>query len=98
LLRRLELVEPLDLAVVDRDDLGLRPGVLERLARLLQLNTLEHVRRQDRDLLALELLLGHRTPFVGVPSSVSGASGSKRDARPGSRPSASGPQWGGHAA
>src|SRR3989442_967191 len=35
--RRVEMVEGPDLAVVDRDDLGRGAGLLERLARLLEL-------------------------------------------------------------
>ena len=52
--RGIEVVEALDLAVVDRDDLDLRARVLERLARLLELDSLEHVCREDRDLLAFQ--------------------------------------------
>ncbi len=70
LVGRVEMVEPLDLAVVDRDDLGLRAGVLERLARLLQLDPLEHVGREDRDLLALQLLLRHSIPPVSLSSRI----------------------------
>src|SRR3954453_9776370 len=60
-----EMVEALDLAWVDRDDLRRRACALERLPRLLEFDTLEHVGREDRDLLACELLLGHtRTSLV----------------------------------
>ena len=52
--RRVEVVEALDLAVVDRDDLDVGSGVFERLARLLELDSLEHVGSEDRDLLAFQ--------------------------------------------
>src|SRR5206468_8892463 len=74
--RRVEVVEPTDLAVVDRDQLGLRSGRLERLARLRQLDLLEHVGREDRDPLAVQL--AHVAPFVAFPCAYRGAAEGKR--------------------
>jgi hypothetical protein len=54
------VVEALELAGLDRDQLRRRAGFLERLARLDELDLLDHVRGDDRDLLPLQLLLGHR--------------------------------------
>src|SRR4051794_21388250 len=59
--RRVEVVEALDLAVFERDDLDLCAGVLECLPRLLELDPLEHVGSEDRDLLALQHV-SHWTP------------------------------------
>src|SRR5207253_5689166 len=56
LARRVEVVEALDLTVVDRDDLDVGAGILARLPRLLQLDPLEHVGSEDRDLLASQHL------------------------------------------
>jgi hypothetical protein len=53
---RIEVVEPLDLAVLEGDDLDRRARVLERLPRLDQLDLLEHVGGEDRHPLALELV------------------------------------------
>jgi hypothetical protein len=61
-----EVVEALDLAVVEADELGLRAGLLERLARLDELHLLDAVGGEDRDLPAFELS-GH----VGSPFRVS---------------------------
>jgi hypothetical protein len=52
--RRLQVHLPdFDLAVVDREKLGLGAGSVQRFARLLQLDSLDPVRPQDRDILAL---------------------------------------------
>jgi hypothetical protein len=61
-----EVVEALDLTVVEADELGLRAGLLERLARLDELHLLDAVGGEDRDLPAFELS-GH----VGSPFRVS---------------------------
>ena len=57
------MVEALDLAVVNRDDLDVGARVLERLPRLLELHSLEHVGREDRDLLAFQHL-SHKDPSL----------------------------------
>jgi hypothetical protein len=54
-----------DLARLDRQQLRRRACLLERLARLLELDPLDHVGGDDRDLLSLQRLLSH------VPSSES---------------------------
>jgi hypothetical protein len=56
------LVEALDLARLQRDELGLGAGLPQGLARLLELDLLEHVGRENRDLLPLELV-AHGSPF-----------------------------------
>src|SRR5207247_4035599 len=48
--------------VLFRSQLGGRPGLLERLARVEELDLLDHVGRDDRDLLPCELPLGHVVP------------------------------------
>jgi hypothetical protein len=50
---QLLLVQRRDLAVVERDELELRAGLLQGLPRLLQLALLVRVGRQEGDLLAL---------------------------------------------
>jgi hypothetical protein len=63
------VIEALDLAVLDRDDLDLGAGVLERIPRLLEFDPLEHVGGQDRDLLPLHRVC-HARPLlrIRVPS------------------------------
>lgn len=56
------MVEALDLAFLERDELRLGAGVLERLARLDELDLLEHVRGEDRDSLAVQVRHA-KTPF-----------------------------------
>src|SRR4051794_26519238 len=75
--RRVEVVEALDLAVFERDDLDLCALVLERLPRFLELDPLEHVGGEDRDLLAFQHV-SHWTP----PWSVSVAQRLPGTARP----------------
>jgi hypothetical protein len=50
------VVARLDLAVVDRHQFDIRPGVGDRGPRLLELDAFDAVRRQDRDLLPGELI------------------------------------------
>jgi hypothetical protein len=45
----------LDLALFEADELGRRAGVVERLARLDELDLLHAVGGEDRDLLAVQL-------------------------------------------
>src|SRR4051812_19646089 len=58
-----EVVEGLDLAGVEADELGARAGLLERLARLGQLDLLDAVGGEDRDLLAVQLAHVGSFPF-----------------------------------
>src|SRR3954454_22125125 len=58
-----EVVEALDLAALEADEVSLRTGVLERLARLDELDLLDAVGCEDRDLLAVQL-----ARHVGSPS------------------------------
>ena len=54
---RLEIVvHRLDLSGFQRDQLGCGAGVLDRLARLLELDPLDAVGGEDRDLLALQFI------------------------------------------
>jgi hypothetical protein len=55
------MVEALDLARLDRQQLGGRACLLERLARLLELDPLDHVGGDDRDLLPPSFRVGYRT-------------------------------------
>src|SRR5690606_25261140 len=84
--RLVQVVEPLDLPVLDRDQLHLRTGVLDRGTRLHVLADLDPVGGQDRDLLAAKWLVGHgylplvvsrrRSPSaVTLPPAVGGTRG-----------------------
>jgi len=67
------VVHTLDLAGLERDQLGRGAGLLERFARFGQLDLLDAVARQHRDLLALEDALTHGGSLSisreGAPSS-----------------------------
>jgi hypothetical protein len=60
------VVERRDLAGLQRDQIGLCACVLERLARLDELDTLDHLRGDDRDPLALQRLISHPSSLVRV--------------------------------
>src|SRR6266508_2395917 len=78
------VVEPLNLAFLDRDQFELRAGLLERLPRLGELDLLDHVRREKRDFLALQLVGHGGTPSCGCcrrSSSPSGAEVTRRRAQ-----------------
>src|SRR6185436_6714183 len=72
--RVVEVVEALDLARLEAHELGCRARVLERLARLGELNLLDAVRREDRDLRAIKpaghvwISLSRRFVAAGVPA------------------------------
>src|SRR4051812_8030288 len=55
LLGVVQVVEALDLALFEADELGRRAGLLERLAGLDELHLLDAVGGEDRDLLAVQL-------------------------------------------
>src|SRR2546421_1301011 len=58
-----EVLPSLNLAVLDRDQLRLAAGLLDRLPRLGQLGLLDTLRRDEGDLLALQLVC-HLNPFL----------------------------------
>jgi hypothetical protein len=59
-----EVVEGLDAAGLQADQLGLGAGVLDRVARAGQLDLLDAVGGQDRDPLAVQLLRPRGAPFA----------------------------------
>jgi hypothetical protein len=58
------VVEPLDLALLERHELGTAARILDGFPRLGELDLLDHVGREERDLLSVEL--GH----VGPPFQI----------------------------
>src|SRR3954451_20674097 len=73
-----EVVEGLDLAGVEAEELGARAGLLERLARLGQLDLLDAVGGEDRDLLAVQLAHVGSFPFGCSGLGYRRAGGAKR--------------------
>jgi hypothetical protein len=63
------VVHRLDLAGLDRQQLGLRSGVLDRLAWPLELDLLDAVGGKDRDRLALQFTC-HLVPASGLTRAV----------------------------
>jgi len=53
------VLERLDLAPFVRDQMRLRPGLIQRLARLSHLDLLEAVGDEDRDLQSVEVTRSH---------------------------------------
>src|SRR3954447_5006982 len=77
-----EVVEALDLAALERDQLGLAALGLDRLPRLGELNLLDAlVRHEERDPLDIELAGHLRSPF-GFGSSLPGLPGPRRPSNP----------------
>jgi hypothetical protein len=62
------MVEPLDLARLERDEVGVAARFLDRLPGLGQLHLLHAVGREERDSLALELVAHFRPPWIRVLS------------------------------
>jgi hypothetical protein len=94
--RGLEVVEPADLARLERDHLDTRTRLLKRGARLLELDPLEHLGSQNRHPLTLQLVRHVAFPFGGRSSSrpcPGGARGKPRADRARPRRSNGERQW-----